>query len=210
VISYYNSLGYNEGTPAIVHNHDHQHTHQFCGHSHDHEKGHLEDKNTESPSPVIPTQPTELLIKNGKTTQDRCSTSSTSNPSESSGTLMSLSVPPPPHKHPPPLPCPAPSPDPPPHKHPHHPHIHHSHCGHGASLSTEVHRKRAAAYLLEFGIATHSVIIGLALGTTAGGEFVGLFIAICFHQCKIFFDYYYYYYYYYYYLLMVSSNRTKY
>ncbi|KAG0343156.1 hypothetical protein BG000_007612 [Podila horticola] len=37
-------------------------------------------------------------------------------------------------------------------------------------------------YILEFGIALHSVIIGISLGTTTGPDFFGLFIAILFHQ----------------------------
>ncbi|KAG0020550.1 hypothetical protein BGZ81_009291 [Podila clonocystis] len=37
-------------------------------------------------------------------------------------------------------------------------------------------------YILEFGIALHSVIIGISLGTTTGPDFIGLFIAMLFHQ----------------------------
>ncbi|KAG0081241.1 hypothetical protein BGZ93_002055 [Podila epicladia] len=37
-------------------------------------------------------------------------------------------------------------------------------------------------YILEFGIALHSVIIGISLGTTTGPDFFGLFIAMLFHQ----------------------------
>lgn len=37
-------------------------------------------------------------------------------------------------------------------------------------------------YILEFGIALHSVIIGVSLGTTTGSDFFGLFIAMLFHQ----------------------------
>lgn len=37
-------------------------------------------------------------------------------------------------------------------------------------------------YILEFGIALHSVIIGISLGTTVGSEFVSLLIALLFHQ----------------------------
>ncbi|KAG0039331.1 high-affinity Zn(2+) transporter zrt1 [Podila clonocystis] len=37
-------------------------------------------------------------------------------------------------------------------------------------------------FILEFGIALHSVIIGIALGTTVGTEFVSLLIALLFHQ----------------------------
>ncbi|KAG0089134.1 hypothetical protein BGZ93_010008 [Podila epicladia] len=39
-----------------------------------------------------------------------------------------------------------------------------------------------STFILEFGIALHSVIIGIALGTTVGTEFVSLLIALLFHQ----------------------------
>jgi len=45
------------------------------------------------------------------------------------------------------------------------------------------HRSREiGTYVLEFGIALHSVIIGISLGTTIGAEFVSLLIALLFHQ----------------------------
>jgi zinc transporter 1/2/3 len=37
-------------------------------------------------------------------------------------------------------------------------------------------------YILEFGIALHSVIIGISLGTTVGAEYISLLIALLFHQ----------------------------
>lgn len=43
------------------------------------------------------------------------------------------------------------------------------------------HRK-ITAYILEFGVAIHSVIIGVTLGVTSGTEFTSLLIAILFHQ----------------------------
>jgi zinc transporter 1/2/3 len=43
------------------------------------------------------------------------------------------------------------------------------------------HSNHVTAYLLEFGIALHSVIIGVALGL-ARDEFISLFIALVFHQ----------------------------
>ncbi|KAF9579407.1 hypothetical protein BGW38_004339, partial [Lunasporangiospora selenospora] len=44
-------------------------------------------------------------------------------------------------------------------------------------------RMRAiGTYILEFGIALHSVIIGITLGTTVGSDFVSLLIALLFHQ----------------------------
>ncbi|KAJ3099420.1 high-affinity Zn(2+) transporter zrt1 [Phlyctochytrium planicorne] len=42
--------------------------------------------------------------------------------------------------------------------------------------------KRVTTYILELGIATHSVIIGLALGVTRGAEVKSLFAALVFHQ----------------------------
>jgi zinc transporter 1/2/3 len=43
--------------------------------------------------------------------------------------------------------------------------------------------KRIGVYMLELGIASHSIIIGLALGTTRGEEeFTMLLAAICLHQ----------------------------
>ncbi|CAF4553454.1 unnamed protein product [Rotaria sp. Silwood1] len=54
------------------------------------------------------------------------------------------------------------------------------HC-HGALFQDEGERNKIGAYLLEFGIALHSVLIGLTLGTTSE-SFVPLFIALCFHQ----------------------------
>ena len=53
----------------------------------------------------------------------------------------------------------------------------HNHS-HGGVIS---HSNRISAYLLEFGIAIHSVIIGVALGV-AREEFISLFIALVFHQ----------------------------
>ncbi|GJJ78617.1 solute carrier family 39 (zinc transporter), member 1/2/3 [Entomortierella parvispora] len=48
-------------------------------------------------------------------------------------------------------------------------------CGPGVST-------KVSTYMLELGIALHSVFIGIALGTLAGSEFVAMTIAICFHQ----------------------------
>ena len=60
----------------------------------------------------------------------------------------------------------------------HDPHGH----SHGLSLLQDKHNHRVSTYLLEFGIAMHSVLIGLALGTEEGSTFIALFIALCFHQ----------------------------
>ncbi|KAJ1660998.1 hypothetical protein IWQ61_000152 [Dispira simplex] len=42
--------------------------------------------------------------------------------------------------------------------------------------------RRISTYMLEFGIALHSIFVGLALGTSEGADFVTLLIALCFHQ----------------------------
>ncbi|KAJ1970437.1 hypothetical protein H4R34_006058 [Dimargaris verticillata] len=42
--------------------------------------------------------------------------------------------------------------------------------------------RRISTYMLEFGIALHSIFVGLSLGTADGTEFVTLLIALCFHQ----------------------------
>ncbi|KAF9356979.1 high-affinity Zn(2+) transporter zrt1 [Mortierella sp. NVP85] len=65
----------------------------------------------------------------------------------------------------------------------HHHHTHesgHSHS-HGLSLLDESQR-RISTYILEAGIAAHSVIIGVSLGVSTGSEFTGLLIALVFHQ----------------------------
>lgn len=69
------------------------------------------------------------------------------------------------------------------HKSHHHHHTQetgHSHA-HGLSLLDESQR-RISTYILEAGIATHSVIIGVSLGVSSGSEFMGLLIALVFHQ----------------------------
>lgn len=42
--------------------------------------------------------------------------------------------------------------------------------------------KRITVTLLEIGIASHSIIIGIALGVASGAEFISLLIALSFHQ----------------------------
>ncbi|KAF9343726.1 high-affinity Zn(2+) transporter zrt1 [Mortierella sp. AD094] len=56
----------------------------------------------------------------------------------------------------------------------------HSHA-HGLSLLDESQR-RISTYILEGGIAAHSVIIGISLGVARSSEFTGLLIALVFHQ----------------------------
>ncbi|KAF9110570.1 high-affinity Zn(2+) transporter zrt1 [Mortierella sp. AM989] len=48
-------------------------------------------------------------------------------------------------------------------------------CGPGVS-------NKVSTYMLELGIALHSVFIGIALGVLVGHEFLAMTIAICFHQ----------------------------
>ncbi|CAF1029043.1 unnamed protein product [Adineta ricciae] len=56
-----------------------------------------------------------------------------------------------------------------------------NHHHHGLALQNNGQSHKISTYLLEFGIALHSVLIGLTLGT-ATDSFVALFIALCFHQ----------------------------
>ncbi|KAJ2846355.1 hypothetical protein IWW36_004393, partial [Coemansia brasiliensis] len=49
------------------------------------------------------------------------------------------------------------------------------------TFPAEVKQRALATYILEFGIAMYSVLIGLALAISDSG-FIALFIAICFHQ----------------------------
>ncbi|KAF9170760.1 high-affinity Zn(2+) transporter zrt1 [Mortierella sp. AD011] len=71
-------------------------------------------------------------------------------------------------------------------EHDHRRHHHHlreaqrSHS-HGLELLNDSQR-RISTYILEAGVAAHSVIIGISLGVSSGAEFVGLLTAITFHQ----------------------------
>ncbi|KAH7054146.1 zinc/iron permease [Linnemannia elongata] len=56
----------------------------------------------------------------------------------------------------------------------------HSHLQ-GLALLSDA-QKRISTYILEAGVAAHSVIIGVALGVSSGSEFIGLLIALLFHQ----------------------------
>ncbi|KAJ1927605.1 hypothetical protein IWQ60_002784 [Tieghemiomyces parasiticus] len=56
-------------------------------------------------------------------------------------------------------------------------------CSHGTLFNEEgAETRRVSTYLLEFGIALHSILIGLALGTSEGPAFISLLAALCFHQ----------------------------
>ncbi|CAF2670323.1 unnamed protein product [Rotaria sp. Silwood2] len=57
----------------------------------------------------------------------------------------------------------------------------HHHHHHGGAFEDDAQTNKISAYLLEFGIALHSVLIGVALGT-ASESFVALFVALSFHQ----------------------------
>ncbi|KAF8980495.1 high-affinity Zn(2+) transporter zrt1 [Entomortierella lignicola] len=69
------------------------------------------------------------------------------------------------------------------HRHNHHHHSHevqHSHS-HGLELLNDSERK-ISTYILEAGVAAHSVIIGISLGVSSGAEFMSLLTAMVFHQ----------------------------
>ncbi|KAF8948425.1 hypothetical protein BGZ47_005007 [Haplosporangium gracile] len=73
------------------------------------------------------------------------------------------------------------------HLHPHHGESEHNHDAHGSNKASsssqqEQRSREIGTYILEFGIALHSVVIGITLGATAGDEFVSLLIALLFHQ----------------------------
>ncbi|CAF3395551.1 unnamed protein product [Rotaria socialis] len=58
---------------------------------------------------------------------------------------------------------------------------HHHHHHHGAAFHDDNQSNKISTYLLEFGIALHSILIGVTLGATSE-SFVALFIALGFHQ----------------------------
>ncbi|KAG0286610.1 hypothetical protein BGZ96_009301 [Linnemannia gamsii] len=78
--------------------------------------------------------------------------------------------------------------------HHHHHYHHHDHNQHldqnavlihshslGLTLPSDA-QKRISTYVLEAGVAAHSVIIGVTLGVATGSEFTGLLVALLFHQ----------------------------
>jgi zinc transporter 1/2/3 len=56
---------------------------------------------------------------------------------------------------------------------------HHDHAHHGLVLKSNSH---LGVYMLELGIASHSILIGIALGTSSSDEFLVLLGAITIHQ----------------------------
>lgn len=64
--------------------------------------------------------------------------------------------------------------------HHHYQEIGHSHA-HGLELLEESQR-RVSTYILEAGVAAHSIIIGISLGVSSGTEFTSLLTALAFHQ----------------------------
>jgi len=64
--------------------------------------------------------------------------------------------------------------------HHHYREIGHSHA-HGLELLEESQR-RVSTYILEAGVAAHSIIIGISLGVSSGTEFTSLLTALSFHQ----------------------------
>lgn len=67
-----------------------------------------------------------------------------------------------------------------------HSHTHPAHAHHPSlMLSSEeavLHQKRSAVFFLEFGVAIHSIIIGLTVGVADDESLPALLIAIAFHQ----------------------------
>lgn len=53
---------------------------------------------------------------------------------------------------------------------------------HGVFFEEDNAHKHVSTYILELGISMHSVLIGVALGTTSNDEFITLLIALVFHQ----------------------------
>jgi solute carrier family 39 (zinc transporter), member 1/2/3 len=49
-------------------------------------------------------------------------------------------------------------------------------------LSQDHHHLQITAYILEAGIAIHSMVIGVAIGVSGGSEFISLLVAVAFHQ----------------------------
>ncbi|KAG0258879.1 high-affinity Zn(2+) transporter zrt1 [Mortierella polycephala] len=63
----------------------------------------------------------------------------------------------------------------------HHHHLQEIRHSHGLELLNDTQR-RISTYILEAGVAAHSVIIGVTLGVSSDAEFTGLLIALVFHQ----------------------------
>ncbi|KAJ1653987.1 hypothetical protein IWQ61_006007 [Dispira simplex] len=61
-------------------------------------------------------------------------------------------------------------------------HSHHTHVHGDIFLQGLDATRRPSTYVLELGIALHSILIGLALGTTSGTEFISLWVALVLHQ----------------------------
>lgn len=55
-------------------------------------------------------------------------------------------------------------------------------CAMGAAERIEASKNRLAAYMLEIGMVSHSVIVGVTLALTDGRALASLLIAVCFHQ----------------------------
>ncbi|KAI8800421.1 ZIP zinc transporter-domain-containing protein [Cladochytrium replicatum] len=55
--------------------------------------------------------------------------------------------------------------------------------GHGHHIEYQMIKERhSTVYVLELGVASHSLIIGVILGFARGAEFTALLVALCFHQ----------------------------
>lgn len=55
-------------------------------------------------------------------------------------------------------------------------------CHLSAGELVALRRKRAMVFIVEFSVCTHSIPVGLDLGLQSAASFVGLFVAIIFHQ----------------------------
>lgn len=55
-------------------------------------------------------------------------------------------------------------------------------CSHEHSDILLLTERKISTYILEFGILSHSIFIGLSLGVASGPEFIPLLIAVLFHQ----------------------------
>jgi len=58
----------------------------------------------------------------------------------------------------------------------------HQHHHHHNGIAFTQNQQKLSTYLLEFGIACHSIIIGITLGVTGDVKFAGLLCALLLHQ----------------------------
>ncbi|KAI8917588.1 Zinc/iron permease [Powellomyces hirtus] len=140
------------------HQHDHQNDHQH-DHQHDHERDHHHQHGPDSSA-------SSITAESATTSQNPIPTPAVTSPAASNVAIIDLEqgglLLPEPHLV---------------HRHSHA----HADDAHVHSLVLADAEKTMTTYILELGIASHSIIIGLTLGA-AREEFKTLFIALCFHQ----------------------------